>query len=134
MLIDTEFSDKKKAVLDDSGTAFFFCVMQTYSNLIPLPALRVIFLDFPSKQTLVFPPLRDWMYKDVTLPSFHSMSTMKPPRAQIPFTLPSFHSSGRAGSRVILFSEDCISISMTPAQPPKLPSIWKGECASSRLG
>ena len=26
------------------------------------------------------------------------------------------------------------SISATPAQPPKLPSIWKGECASSRLG
>ena len=34
-------------------------VMQTYSNLIPLPALRVIFLDFPLKQTFVFPPLRD---------------------------------------------------------------------------
>ena len=127
MLIDTEFSDKKKAALDDSGTAFFFCVMLAYSNWVPLPALRVIFLDFPLKQTFVFPPLRDWMYKDVTLPSFHFMSTMKPPRAQIPFTLPSFHSFGRAGSRVILFSEDCISISMTPAQPPKLPSIWKGE-------
>jgi len=26
MLIDTEFSDKKKAALDDSGTAFFFFV------------------------------------------------------------------------------------------------------------
>ena len=25
MLIDTEFSDKKKAALDDSGTAFFLC-------------------------------------------------------------------------------------------------------------
>ncbi len=24
MLTDSEFSDKKKAVLDDSGTAFFF--------------------------------------------------------------------------------------------------------------
>lgn len=24
MLIDTEFSDKKKVALDDSGTAFFF--------------------------------------------------------------------------------------------------------------
>ena len=48
----------------------FFCVMLAYSNLVPLPALRVIFLDFPLKQTFVFPPLRDWMYKDVTLP-FH---------------------------------------------------------------
>lgn len=55
----------------------FFCVMLAYSNLIPLPALRVIFLNFPLKQTFVFPPLRDWMYKDVTLASFHSMSTMK---------------------------------------------------------
>lgn len=25
MLTDTEFSDKKKAVLDDSGAAFFLC-------------------------------------------------------------------------------------------------------------
>ena len=47
-----------------------------------------MFFTFPLKQTFVFPPLRDWMYKDVTLLSFHSMSTMKPPRAQIPFTLP----------------------------------------------
>ena len=29
MLIDTEFSDKKKAALDDSGTAFFFCMLGT---------------------------------------------------------------------------------------------------------
>ena len=36
-----------------------FFVMLAYSNLIPLPALRVIFLDFPWKQTFVFPPLRD---------------------------------------------------------------------------
>ena len=64
-----------------------------------------MFFTFPLKQTFVFPPLRDWMYKDVTLLSFHSMSTMNPPRAQMPFTLPSFHSSGRAGSRVILFSD-----------------------------
>lgn len=59
MLTDTEFQIKKKAVLDDSGTAFFFCVMLAYSNLIPLSALRVIFLDSPLKQTFVFPPLRD---------------------------------------------------------------------------
>ena len=39
-----------------------FFVMLAYSNLIPLPALRVIFLDFPWKQTFVFPPLRDWKY------------------------------------------------------------------------
>jgi hypothetical protein len=25
MLTDSEFSDKKKAALDDSGAAFFFC-------------------------------------------------------------------------------------------------------------
>mgnify|MGYP000326170702 CR=1 FL=1 len=37
----------------------FFCITQAYSNLIPLPALRVIFLDFSLKQTFVFPPLRD---------------------------------------------------------------------------
>ena len=62
MLTDSEFSDKKKAALDDSGAAFFFCffcITQAYSNLIPLPALRVIFLDFSLKQTFVFPPLRD---------------------------------------------------------------------------
>ena len=32
----------------------FFCVMLAYSNLIPLPALRVIFLDFSLKQTSSF--------------------------------------------------------------------------------
>ncbi len=33
MLIDTEFSDKKKAALDDSGTAFFLSFIDNVSSL-----------------------------------------------------------------------------------------------------
>jgi hypothetical protein len=89
-----------------------------------------------------------WAVSDTffTLPSCHVMSTVMPPRARRPLTSPSFQLSGRAGSSSMLvmgwrdelqsgiWYSLCISISMTPAQPPKFPSIWKGEWASSRLG
>ena len=54
--------------------------------------------------------------------------------AQIPFTSPSAHWAGKAGNSQMSVILDCTSISAIPAQPPKLPSIWKGEWASSRLG
>ena len=40
---------------------------------------------------------------------------------------------GQAGNSSIVSPSLCISISQMPAVPPKLPSIWKGGWASSRL-
>ena len=49
-------------------------------------------------------------------PSFHSQSTIQPPRAQRPLNEPCFaHSCGRAGSRSIPPRCDCMSISAIPA-------------------
>ena len=42
---------------------------------------------------------------------------------------------GRQGGKQFDFSRLlCTSISAIPAQPPKLPSIWKGGCAQNRFG
>ena len=69
-----------------------------------------------------------------TLPSFQAMPTMTLPRALRPLTEPSGHAFGSAGSSSISPACDWSSISAMPAQPPKLPSIWKGGCAQKRLG
>ena len=108
--------------------AFFIYFWELYAamchnNCFFSPALRDIEFLFPLKLMRVFPPFREKTANETTFPSFHSMSTTKPPRAQIPFTLPSFHCAGKAGSRMISSAVDCINISTTPAQPPKLPSI-----------
>ncbi len=87
------------------------------------PAFMLTLFLMPLYFRVVFPPCRDVRVSSVTLPLLHFMLTTNPPRAQMPFTLPSGHCSGRAGSSVIEEGVDCISISITPAQPPKLPSI-----------
>ena len=80
------------------------------------------------------PLFREVMLILVAFPSFHVISTTNPPRAHSPLTEPSCHCWGRAGRMCMSVMVDCMSISAIPAQPPKLPSIWNGACASSRLG
>lgn len=62
----------------------------------------------------------------VTSPSFQLMSTIRPPLALNPVTLPSVQQAGRAGSRRIYPLWLCSSISEIPAVIPRLPSIWNG--------
>lgn len=74
------------------------------------------------------------MLSDCSSPFFHIISTVNPPRAQSPLTVPFFHVRGKAGRGRKNPSWLCNSISQTPAVPPNLPSIWKGGCLSQRLG
>ena len=61
------------------------------------------------------------------------METSKFPLAQSPLTSPSFQASGSAGNNWMKPMWLCRSISVTPAVPPKFPSIWNGACVSHRL-
>ena len=62
----------------------------------------------------------------VSLPSFHERDTVEPPRTLKPRRLPSDHSEGSAGRGLMNPSWLWRSISLIPAAPPKLPSIWNG--------
>jgi len=54
------------------------------------------------------------------------MSTVKPPRAPMPWTLPAVaHASGSAGRSSIKPGREYSSISSAAAGAPKLASIWK---------
>gem|GEM_PF-6114765 len=78
-----------------------------------------------------FPPTEELIFAHASCPSFHAISTVKPPRAFNPETLPSAQPEGRAGNRWMAPVWLCTSISATPAVYPKLPSIWNGGWASS---
>lgn len=60
-------------------------------------------------------------------------STPKLPRARKPLIEPVAQASGKAGSRSRHPTWLWSNISVTPAVPPKFPSIWKGGWLSQRL-
>lgn len=70
----------------------------------------------------------------VTRPSHHLQSTVTPPRATSPLNEPVCHAVGSAGRRSTRLSWLWRSISIMPAAPPKLPSIWNGGWAQKRFG
>ena len=85
--------------------------------------------------TRSIPPWSERILHWVTFPSAQQSSMISnPPRQRKPLTLPVCHSSGNAGSKCMYPVWLCTSISAMPAAQPKLPSIWKGGCASKRLG
>src|SRR6516162_7170598 len=60
-------------------------------------------------------PISDFIRAIVKRPSFHVMSTSKPPRARKPDTAPFFQASGRAGSNRMTPLRLCNSISAIAA-------------------
>ena len=81
-----------------------------------------------------FPPIVERIRKEVISPFCQIISSISnPPRVRSPCTSPSAHACGSAGSRCTKPAWLCTSISAIPAQQPKLPSIWKGACASNIL-
>ena len=88
----------------------------------------------PLALSVAWEAIGDVSVAETTLPSFHSMDTSMPVRVRSPLTLPDDQAAGSAGRRMISSGVDWSSISAIPALPPKLPSIWKGVCASNRFG
>ena len=70
--------------------------------VVSSPAFRLIDLVLPLMTISMVWSVVDLIFAKRTLPSRQVMSASMPPRAHIPFTLPSFQALGKAGRNLSL--------------------------------